>query len=1222
MHRTSSSSSGSSPRTISSTKIDPSSTHDDSVSGVGNDAALMRRSGRASAPPEKHPCIQASNCWNCLGGVTENDNGDVLVDLSGIDGGDSEFPSVSEAVSGDNDVDATGAVMVPLPSFTSHEIADLKTALTNESKHWSNKYNVNHADHDPQFKLLIDAYVHEQAKFSAAIDKGTLSPKEILDTSNKLGTLLMRAYGLADQNGWTETTHLCMRDSGEAYATPSRTTNWFNMTAGIMRGVALTSVATLGAAAGAAPLTLLYAGSAINFTYVGVQLGFSVMLPLQNAGAQSAAVARQAQWGPLYMPNLLSSKCVNRQGGEFTLVPKQKLQTELQEMKRLKALYGQVTCDQQTVIDAKERSEIKRDAARARIEKRIQALKERLHKAQNAGADIGGSGKAVLAADDPLVALDAAQKLTGTAYSPSAKWFSRTSKALGQYQVHDAVVKNLDAALTQATTNDGGIYTLDEQALAVALSNVPEAVTGRMNALAWELATVDRYETLNVLTNQGHSRTVRNALNLMAALFSMVGNTEDWGSVEEDTRALIQELTQVGAELAQEAAKAGAEASGLAAMAQYVQYVLNLVPNIWQGAIESKWEVLSWLTLVAQPCIYQYTQGVATAFDQENKLATQAQIMALTNLGQIVKGDQVNPAGLDAAMKGSMKTRMEHFKAALEFDSKVYSEAMWSLLADEDHITTAQAATAVIAKDDTGESLEISCTFTGLSTAFAACKSPDERGALIGRLANARQLTDAKKRSLQVILELYEKNLVNIDHVGKNNLEALLGPGSTLPPQSQVMLGGALRYAMVPKHLPTTDSRHDSVQKYLKSAEGRKDAEMDDLLATKKGQVERFTNTAGVNQATQKIGQTYAWGLAGSGGPTTIKALTTLVSEVLRMMGGYQDIGLNRAALGVKLAGNAVSIVGSAAGIFLGYAYHKYILLKNLHRQRDVKLKIPSVANSAVLSVQNRDFMTLLSMDRLRGQVTNYGTLAAERIPEAALPASLESFKSFVLSVLPAFLGQAQAGDGPPVNLDQLPPMKYESKTSFIADMKEQMTAASLREIFTYFMAEPGGLAEISDEDIKDIVNEVIAAIAERLESQGSEKTEDDESVLTSHELIEFEDPESPVTSSEINAAMTMLQDIGFLTTRPLPDADWNERVQSTTEFVGNNRERLNTLRQTARALAEAIRQVNAGSLPGVSRESLIQADDMLTAALRQLDVDRLIDNPNNSVDTDSSSST
>lgn len=1264
------------------------------VTGTNDTLATPRveshRFNQEESSSADHPAVKATAIWACLGIDDASDditNDDTLAGMTPLESprdrasmisGDSDAEDVSEVRDADSAADTVPA-HATVAVIDDALIAELETALVAEATYWSSKYKLDpqgtadeHQRHDPAFKQAIDDYVLGLEHLHLDVRQGKLTVAGLLERSNQLGTMWLRAVGLADANGFTETTRLCMQDAADAYALPSVTANEYNIGAGLVRGALLAGVNVGCAITGvAAPLLPLYIASGINFTYVAVQLGFSVMLPLQNAAAQSGAVKRQAQWGPLFNPSLESSKCVKPAGGEHKLRTLAKVQAEFDELAKVNALYGQPTCDPAAAVEARHKAAHRQKKYLHRLGKRMASLRKDLQQAQDNGQDIGDAGRKVLGTADTLLALAAAQGLKGTIHQPSPDWYARTEALRRQHDLYTLVVAQLDHVLTlsildHATAiNDEGLASVDRdtlnivlkeapevltprvtqildrattvsdegkphfnpQTLATVLKQTPAPITARLAELTWELATTDRYETLNVLTHQGHSRAARNALNLLAALFSLVGNAEDMANVEQETQELIAGIARAAADVVAESATSffgevfdatlGPVADFMRSMRDLVS--MTSVQTILEMSEASKWEILSWLTLLAQPRIYAMTQPRGTRRDMENKLATQAQIAALTNHGSIVNDGKLDPAGLDRVMKGSMKVRMEHFRKTLVFDSKVYQNALWALLADKDHVTASSAVKVDIPDPgDPSRTLGVSCTCLGLSAVFERFKKPEqanERAALIQALGAARGLTPADMQSLGTILALYEQNLINIDHAGKNNLQALLGPGSTLPESSQAVLACSLRHAQAPKHLPTTDPRHAGVQAYLDSDLGQEDAKQDDRLAERFGQTERRNNTGNINQSAQKMGQSYAKVIGGSGGPTTIKAIATGVSEGLRMAGGYVDPVLNTAAIGVKLAGNVVSIVGSTMGIFLGYAFHKFILQKNLDRARDVELKVPSMANASVLSIEDRDFMTLLSLDRLRGRVTQHDTLLATPIPAATLPAPLQDFKQFVLQLLPAFLGHAPAAPDAPT-LPPLPALRYESKTTFVQDILVQMQAATLRDMFTAWATPHGELAEMSEQDIEAIVKEAAAAIYDAAQRQASLQDDeegvsgeegDDEDVGEQQIDSTADEPvRQPVPPLDPRDAIELATRFDLWRDEHMDDKERDQRVDSLVGFVQRNPARRNEVLQAMRDIESVFGSVLADGheRPEGLVMAIQQSHDLVNQVIRRLGPD------------------
>jgi hypothetical protein len=443
------------------------------------------------------------------------------------------------------------------------------------------------------------------------------------------------------------------------------------------------------------------------------------------------------------------------------------------------------------------------------------------------------------------------------------------------------------------------------------------------------------------------------------------------------------------------------------------------------------WDIAALGLLVTQTAVYAGRHGGATANDGLNKLATQLQLIALTGTGNIVRDGKVDPGRLDAMMKGAMQVRLDNMAAILEFDGNVYLSAMCSFLlaagkgAGKNRAIEVSFPTYEKGPDGaqvrTGAApREVKCSYEGLRSAFARMETPADRTAFVKQVAAALDVPHAALQKVLGIAKQYEDNKANIRRVRQGKIAELCGPGSTLPADAIAMFRGSLCVAMDRGNASPANLAHDA------------------RLAKLKGDVEKYSTAGSVHQAAQKEGQFLTWGILGSAGPNLMKVLSTAITEALLIAADFDTEAVREINRMVKLASNSAAVSGSLLSIAVGYAYHRNIALKNLHRQRDEQAEVPSTPHSGLLRQSDAAFGGMPNTDRLRRRVTNFTTLAAPRI-------STE-------------------------NLADIPPLPIEVKTRFWKDLMEQVTALSGKDLLQGFRARHGRLDPANEDDIKQMI--------------------------------------------------------------------------------------------------------------------------------------------------------
>lgn len=446
-----------------------------------------------------------------------------------------------------------------------------------------------------------------------------------------------------------------------------------------------------------------------------------------------------------------------------------------------------------------------------------------------------------------------------------------------------------------------------------------------LQAFRYELNVSALYTQLAIMHHQGDNRRLRALLNIAAAGSSMAG------------------------------------AAGSAAFGPW-----------WQFG----WSIGTLGLLTAQPVLYSANQGEAAAKDNLDKLATMFQIAAVTGIGNLTDDQGIVKSGtLDKVVRGPAQLRIDCVRDILEFDKRVYATA---IIAHEKNAAKgilnlvansyAVGETGYEYRDELTSGVTVihhdlsAASFQDILKEFAQCDNKEKRKKL---LVDIRGGAAPAAQSVK-ILELYEDACEAISCLsnGEEGWQDLLGENSKLPPDSRQLIFEALKLAT-----NVSDDQQNTLS--------------DRQLCELKGYTESCTDVGSIHQAAQKLGQSLEWGVAGPLGPNVVKAVFSMIQGVMYTTHGPALLeAINKMTLGQ----GAIQILGSIASIFLGYAYHMHIFLKDSFRARDKENNV-AIPNLGLLDKH-------LLPNFNRSQVSLYTTLLAKPIEQSLQPQSLDFYST------------------------------------------------------------------------------------------------------------------------------------------------------------------------------------------------------------------------------------
>ncbi|KWT92121.1 hypothetical protein APY03_3035 [Variovorax sp. WDL1] len=379
-------------------------------------------------------------------------------------------------------------------------------------------------------------------------------------------------------------------------------------------------------------------------------------------------------------------------------------------------------------------------------------------------------------------------------------------------------------------------------------------------------------------------------------------------------------------------------------------------------------DALQVITSLVQTLYYAWKYPDATGKDALNKFATQWQIIAMTGAGNLIgKDGEFDAAKLDKMVTGKLNTRLAAFGSLLRFDQTVYGQAVLGWLVDPRTVDNDEADKAKFGGKN------IPCTYAVLADGFSKLKTPADRAAFIDAIAVERQLAEGVRERIDRNLQLYEESAAN--SANKGDASRLLGEDSTLPQAAQNVLRGSLEQV--------ADSGDATSE----------NDELDRELFKLAGKIEQRGELP--SQAAQKLGQAFAWFVAGTSGFLVLKSIFTLGAQALILRGELTEGGaeeLAGAILGGKILGNAVALAGLVFQLGFNHGYQDYIARKALLRQNAgggvsiVNAPPPSLRGSLW-----QEFMVSVGFEDARvEEITGYETLVSKPIPKEDWPPKLK----------------------------------------------------------------------------------------------------------------------------------------------------------------------------------------------------------------------------------------
>lgn len=470
--------------------------------------------------------------------------------------------------------------------------------------------------------------------------------------------------------------------------------------------------------------------------------------------------------------------------------------------------------------------------------------------------------------------------------------------------------------------------------------------------------------------------------------------------------------------------------------ATVTQVSLQLAEHLYgyEGTVAG--DALQVITSLVQTLYYAWKYPEATGKDALNKFATQWQIIAMTGAGNLFdKEGKFDKKKLDKMVTGKMSLRLLAFEGAAKADLATYQQAVFGWLVDSETLDDDEAV-----KVEFGGKM-IPCTYAALADRFADFKdtNPDKekarendraaRRAFVKAIAAQRVSGEVQEKILRN-LDLYEETVTNLGY--KSTPSKLLDDDSTLPLATRNMLSGAL--------------------KQVSGEPSRENDEFDRELFKLAGKVEQRNELP--SQAAQKLGQAFAWFVAGTSGFLALKSVFALGVQALVTAGDLTEGGAERLAtliIGGKVGGNAFALAGLVLQLGFNHGYQDYIAKKALLRQNAgggvsiVNAPPPSLRGSLW-----QEFLVSVGFPDARVEVvTGYETLVGKAIPKEDWP----------------------------------PKLKFERKARLTEAMADQMFAMDIWSWHNYFKAEHGTLENMTPDELNKAIERDLDAIRPLLQS-------------------------------------------------------------------------------------------------------------------------------------------
>lgn len=179
----------------------------------------------------------------------------------------------------------------------------IQSLLELEQRWFEGRYHEN-----DQAKACIDLYNEKYHELQALKRKGGLTDEAIRLHGNALATLLARAAGFSDENGWRPEFLAALGEAADFYNVPTKTTNGWTGALILLRGLAATGLNLATMARPEQIVLFRTIGFVVNTIYVALQSYVSLFgTTCGAASAQPKAVILQAFKGPFRLPNQSST---------------------------------------------------------------------------------------------------------------------------------------------------------------------------------------------------------------------------------------------------------------------------------------------------------------------------------------------------------------------------------------------------------------------------------------------------------------------------------------------------------------------------------------------------------------------------------------------------------------------------------------------------------------------------------------------------------------------------------------------------------------------------------------------------------------------------------------------------------------------------------------------------------------------------------------------------
>lgn len=1110
-------------------------------------------------------------------------------------------------------------------------IAALQKIADTDLHFYANKYQ-----QDPQYRRRMREIHAGQVQLMEDIKQGRIDLPEIEKRLNELATMNMRAHHILDDEGkFTELTKQLLLLAADVYTAKSIGVNSLSTMPNIARvGISLGLQMVKYVCPGAA-LGIQIAQWTVNISYCAVQFAFTVLLPVDNGVGQPACVREQTIAQPC-TPNISSNE-PKVQGNAVALREPKVVKARLDAVVELIERLEQSPAVQQTEAQAK--AEI--DATIARLDAQLLKKVNKEGQRLNALTDPTPQESAALnALGDPIAAAKALLAMKDTTRIISPKLREKLTFLLEERQFWTDLQSALTPPVADRDREDPSDS--DEASIEAPATILPSSTT----------------------------------LNVEAALGAKAEQAPPTDPVPAALRALRARLihsyaVMLGFGELNEQIYAGLGArrsrnydNGLSALLSLVPNITSLTPAAdllaeYQFGVFMDMALL--LSLVRQPVRYATNLPKDMAKDLESKLIRLNRLLFLQyNYAASGPDGGPDPAQLDNNMVRTVLVVLKQLEEGLKYDLQLKSQMVLSYFVDPDTLNprkakTVSVATVVANKVSGGSSfqrsdqtVDLACTFSRLNAHLLTRKSREARHLFIEDLCGETQASNAVRHSVFVLLEQYEDVQTALQHLANRNLADLFDD-QLLTPKVQQLLAKSLMYAQYRTDLENPpaegERRFDEHELDVICAGARE-------LCTLIGNAESRT-LMGCFQILQKqIINGYALFLAGPGGFTFLKAVSTLVATLLEIQNKVTG-GQSKVSTMVKLVVNLISLIGSLTfGIVIGVAYGLFIAHKN--RLRNEFKSDPNNVNIAGVSYQTLGRGIHLSLDYERQRQTHNETLVTPGVPQVQAPPidATGDFATFFTQFLvrfrpqPTGAGQEEieadgapdavripmedhversAEEAPADDTDQsetppslqapVPPLSYDNPIRMLQEfLLGTFTIVDFRKWRQYLNAKGAELAEVPQDQLPGWIqgkfDEVMALVARfeagELSDEGTTTFEVDGSDVS--ERSDSQDAGSDA-DEEVQPLMKDLGKLRFVSYgEPFDDTERKSRVEAVVVQVQDLGKKdikrfRNDWREQANLLRDTIEQLDAKA---PLRPDYEQALEMMEEVLLEIRPSRL----------------